>query len=140
MSGRRAVLGGALGLLAALAGSKAGSLAPAAPSHPDAELIALCKAFAEGIKSYDRACDGMEDAGLAAQTVHAIVAGWPAQFDEMERLQARTAEGVQARAYALHVHSGHGGFSFDYPETMTGKLLSMLLRDAAELGSDGAYS
>ena len=76
----------------------------------------------------------VEDDDDAFRQGRPIVAEIGRLVERMGRVRAVTAEGIQARALALHHSNPCQGFSFDDPETETGRLLVYLLRDAAALG------
>ncbi len=108
-----------------------------APSA-DADLIAVCAEF----DAYERRTCIIHGTGpdCIVDDAEANVASAPLfarmhlLLDRMDELRATTPAGIQARAHSLAQHGGHGGYSFDYPTTMVGRLLVYLMRDSAALG------
>jgi len=130
------------GLLAAVPALTLGcaGAAVAAP-NPDADLLAICAEFnACDVRQraiYDGP-DAVEDDGKAALAAAPIFARMEVLLNRMEDLRAASAIGITARAGSLAQHSGGMEFSFDAQDTITGRLLDYLLRDAAALGKAGA--
>lgn len=113
-----------------------GGAAPLPPPRLDAELIQACRAMMAAQRAYDAIYDGpdaIEDDDAAARAAAPFAAQWETLLPELERLRASTSEGIKARAAALAAHNGHFGSSFDHRDTMTGRMLDYLLRDAAVL-------
>jgi hypothetical protein len=101
--------------------------------RPDAELIAICAEFIACDQQQRAIWNGTAtDAECAAATAP-IFARMEALLDQMEKIRAHTTEGIAARACSLAQHSGEWHFSFDVPDTYTGRLLDYLMRDAAAL-------
>ncbi len=128
---------GAVVLGGGITAGAAASVADLVPIDPDAALIAIC----DEIVAIELACfeiyDGPnaivgDDAAKAASAP--LNLRMDALLDEMEPLRAVTAAGVLARARALAAHNSDFGFSFDWPDSMAGRLLTCLMRDAAALG------
>ena len=109
---------------------------------PDAELIAVCAEFnaceRQTAAIHGTGPDCVVDDDEANVVSAPIFAHMHVLLDRMDELRATTPAGIQARAHSLAQHGGHGGYSFDYPTTMVGRLLVYLMRDAAALGGAGA--
>lgn len=122
---RRALFGSAA-LLATLP-------AYARPQGPDRELIAVCGSFIAECERYE-ALEAMGPVGADGwREAAAIWAAWDGHVVLMDRLRACTTEGIQARALALHHHTRGRDISMP-PAALAGRLLALLLRDAAALG------
>ncbi len=123
----------------ALAGAGLG--AAAAAPNPDADLLAACAEFnACDLRQrpiYDGP-DTMEDDEKAALAAAPIFAQMHTLLNRMERLRAASPAGIAARAGSLAQHSAGWEFSFDARDTITGRLLDYLMRDAAALRGVGA--
>lgn len=119
----------------------AGLGAAAAMPNPDAELLAVCAEF-NACDLRQRAIydgpDAVEDDEKAALATAPIFARMRALLNHMEHLRAVSPAGIAARAGSLAQHSGHWEFSFDARDTIPGRLLDYLMRDASALGSAAA--
>ena len=132
MSTRRSFLTGALA-----AGSVLPVGAALAAEHPDAELIAVCAEFDSLDHQQVAIFDGptsIPDDDEADAAAAPVFERMNVLLDHMEDMRATTAFGIQARAHSLTVHGGHGQYDFGYVDSMVGRLLSYLMRDAAALG------
>jgi hypothetical protein len=112
------------------------------PSPADTELLAICAEF-EAIERRMRAIyDGPERLTdeAAAEQVRALDASLAPLLDRLGELKATTASGIHARAHLLAVHNPNNDYSFDYPDSVAGRLLRYLRRDATALPlvADGA--
>ena len=112
---------------------KAGTVA-----NPDADLLAICAEFdvCERQTSiiHGTGPDCVVDDDEADVASAPFFARMYALLDRMKELRATTPAGIQARAHSLAQHAGHGEYSFDYGETIPGRLLIYLMRDSAALG------
>ena len=112
------------------------SVADLVPVNPDADLIRLCREMVDLELAYRAIYDGPnaipDDEGARGAT-SGMVDRIDAIVTEIEDLHATTAAGVLARAHTLAVQNGDFGSSFDWPETVIGRQLDYLLRDAAAL-------
>jgi hypothetical protein len=108
-------------------------------AHLDADLLALVERFIvheQIIRAMP--CDAVPGTPAADQeeaeqrqifgVQHALVM-------QLGDLRAITAEGGAARARCLAVHNSDGAFAMADPNTVTGRLLRFLLRDAGALGN-----
>lgn len=124
----------------AAAGITAGTVAATSEfaAHPDARLIRTCADFIACERAreviYGDGPEGIADDDEALLASQPLNARQDQLLDDMQRLQATTAAGVLARAQALAEHGGDFSFSFDYPDTVAGRLLGYLMRDAALVG------
>ncbi len=143
---RRKLLTGAAGALAGTtlaiggAAAKVRQVGEATPGL-DAELIAVCAEF-DTLERQSCIINGtgpdcVPDDDEADRVTAPIRARMHELLDRMDRLRAASPAGIQARAHCLAQHAGHLDYSFDYPETMVGRLLIYLMRDAAALGGMG---
>ncbi len=135
----RALAGTTLAIGGAVA--KSSQLENSTPA-PDAELIAVCAEF-DALERQSCIINGtgpdcVPDDAEADRVSAPIRARMHALLDRMDELRAASPAGIQARAHCLAQHAGHLDYSFDYPETMVGRLLIYLMRDAAALGGMGA--
>ena len=106
----------------------------ASSPHPDAALLGLCSAFMQRHARYVAIYEGPEMSDEAAEAAALpIIADMNDLLDRMAPLHAATPDGIHARAASLAAHNDHRDYSFDHPESMTGRLLGYLLRDAAML-------
>jgi hypothetical protein len=99
----------------------------------DAALLEVCAEFLASEAQFRAIHDGpdaLRDEDEAEAAGRVIVAAWGGMLSRMEQLRATTVDGIAARARCLAQHSGEGAFSFDARETVTGRLLACLLRDA----------
>ena len=114
----------------------AGSADAHDPLSSDTELLRLSIEFDGLIARFDAIfeCPDDPDARADVATVP-IQARMHALLDRLGALRARTASGIAARARSLVAYNGHGYYSFDAPESVSGRLLSYLLRDVATPGS-----
>ncbi len=105
--------------------------------RPDAELIAMAERFIvdeQAIRDWPCSADG----NLPPEFNNAVMAQG-VLASQMGALRATTAEGVAARARCLAAHNLELDFAMDDPDTVTGRLVHYLMRDAAAL-SVGAPS
>ena len=137
---RRRTLFAAAGAVIMGGGITAGAAASVAdllPAKPDAELIRLCGDFINLELQWRAIYDGPA-ATLDDDEAEAASLGIGDQMNrilaEMEPMRATTADGVLARARALAAENGNFGCSFDHRDTVPGRLLVCLLRDAAAVG------
>ena len=111
-------------------------------SSPDAELIAVCAEFdaceQQTCIIHGTGPDCVVDDNEANAVSAPIFARMHVLLDRMDELRATTPAGIQARAHSLALHGGDFGYSFDYPDTMVGRLLVYLMRDSAALGGSPA--
>ncbi len=131
----RALAGTTLAIGGAVA--KSSQLENSTPA-PDAELIAVCAEF-DALERQSCIINGtgpdcVPDDAEADRVSAPIRARMHALLDRMDELRAASPAGIQARAHCLAQHAGHLDYSFDYPETMVGRLLIYLMRDSAALG------
>jgi hypothetical protein len=105
------------------------------PSPADAELLAVCAQF-EALEHRMRAIGNnpgsLTDQEAEAQ-VRALDTGLNPLLDRLGELKAATASGIHARAHLLAVHNPNNDYSFDYPDSVAGRLLRYLRRDAMAL-------
>ena len=118
------------------------SLTGTPPAHPDADLIAVCAEFdaheRQTMIIHGDGPDCIVDDTEASVVSAPIFARMHVLLDRMDELRATTPAGIQARAHSLALHGGDFGYSFDYPDTMVGRLLVYLMRDSAALGGSPA--
>lgn len=129
----RASTVGVLGAVSTQSGS-------ANTANPDAELISVC---AEFDALYQKTIDihegpnAIADDDLAAAAVAPLDQRMDTLLDRMETLQATTPRGIQARARSLALNASEGWhkgwFTMDALETVPGRLLSYLMRDAGRI-------
>ena len=123
-------------------GITAGAAASVADyAEPDAELICLCSEFVRLHGRWFAIFDGPncirdEDRAEAAsleigKLMHFVL-------DRMDDLHATTAAGIAARAHALAAENGDFASSFDYQDTIPGRLLTCLLSYAAAVARAAA--
>lgn len=108
-----------------------------AAGRSDAELIGLCAAFDAHELAQQATYEALakivdHDWTDAAAFLH--FERMDVLVDEMELLHAVTPAGVAARACSRALHAGHGHYSSDYNDGTAGRLLQLLLQDAAALG------
>ena len=108
------------------------------PAHPDAELIAVCAEFDACERQtsiiHGTGPDCVVDDDEASLVSAPIFARMHVLLDRMDELRATTPAGIQARAHCLAQHCGSLQYSFDYEDTIPGRLLGYLMRDSAALG------
>jgi hypothetical protein len=113
----------------------AAAIAPELPTGPDAELIRLCGEY-EALEREIEALYEPEDAdddendkalGLIMNRISPLL-------DRMEEIHAQTPAGIHARARVAGVCNPGGGFTWDEDDTVPGRILAVLLRDAMALG------
>jgi hypothetical protein len=103
-------------------------------AQPDAELIQVYAEFVSlELQTRETYASPLDDdaADAAFQPGHLRKM---AILDRMADLRATIADGIQARAHALAEHNRDMAYSVDHDETMAGRLVGYLLRDAAALG------
>ena len=106
------------------------------PLSSDSELLRLSVEFDRLVARFDAIFEGPDEPdALADAAATPLQAGMHALLDRLGSLRARTANGIAARARSLAVYNGPGFYSYDAPESVSGRLLSYLLRDAATPGS-----
>ena len=129
---RRGLLGGVAALAAA--SSAAGATIVRTPDiGRDAELIALAERFIANERAIrDWPC-GM-DGNLLEPNFSRAVMAQDALTSQMGALRATTAEGIAARARCLAAHNLELDFAMDDSDTVTGRLVHHLMRDAAAMG------
>ena len=106
--------------------------------HLDAELIAVCCEFDACERQtaiiHGTGPDCVVDDDEANAVSAPIFARMHVLLDRMDELRATTPAGIQARAHCLAQHCGSLQYSFDYEDTIPGRLLGYLMRDSAALG------
>ncbi len=138
---RRILFAGASAVIlgAGITAGAAASVADLVPTDPDAELIRVCGEIVAVERAWNAIYDG-PSAIVDDTAAKAASAGFDARMgvllDEMESIHAVSAAGVLARAKALAVHNGDFASSFDWPESITGRLLACLMRDALALAGE----
>jgi hypothetical protein len=108
-------------------------------AQPDAELIQVCAEFVSlELQTREIYASPLDDdaADAAVQPGHLRKM---AILDRMADIRATTADGIQARAHALAEHNRDMAYSLDHDETMAGRLVGYLLRDAAALGGSHPF-
>ena len=109
----------------------------AAVPNPDVDLIAACAEF-NACDLRQRAIydgpDALDDDEASGQAAAPIFVQMHTLLDRMEHLRATSHAGIAARAGSLAQHCGQWAFSFDARNTIAGRLLDYLMRDAAALG------
>lgn len=135
-----AVMAGSV-ITSGIAAGAAVSVADLVSAEPDADLVRLCGEFVALELASCAIYDGPnpitddDEARAASAPVHARM---DTLLDEMELIRATSAIGVLARANVLASLNIDFGYSFDWPDTQIGRLLSYLMRDAAALSGRAA--
>jgi hypothetical protein len=127
-----------VGTSAALAATGA-FLAPltgSAAENSDAVLLAACAEFEAVERRIIEISDGpnaVEDDDEAERLTKPLWSQQSALLDKLDALPTHTQEGLRARLRLLSVHNEHGQYSWDAPDTISGRLL----RQAVRQGSPG---
>jgi len=110
----------------------AAAIAPKLPAGPDSELIRLCadyEALEREIEALYEDSDDADGTGLGL-----ITDKMSPLLRRMEEIHAKTPAGIHARARVAGVCNPGGGFTWDDDDTVPGRILAVLLRDAMALG------
>lgn len=126
----------ASGAVAALLGTAGVSAASPAPADIDADLIKLCAEFRGLQDAFCAIYDGsaaIRDDDEAKAAARPVLARQNSLLIALGDARAQSAVGIQARAETLAHYAGNWSHSFDHRDTVPGRLLDHLMRDAAAL-------